>query len=165
MEKVLFWILAAIATGGALGTVCRKNPLSCALSLIVTFIALSGLYFQLSAPFAGVVQILVYAGAIMVLVVFVIMLLNLPDAALEEEKVSKQGIPLALFLLGPLGVLTISKLLALDLGPLPEKSASFGTIDGVGALLFDRYLFQFEVISVLLLVAIVGAVVLAKKKL
>ncbi len=165
MEQFTFYVLATVAVCGALGTVSFKNPLSCALSLVVTFVALSGLYFQNDAPFVGVLQLLVYAGAIMVLVIFVIMLLNLPDAQLEQERVSRQGIPLALFLLGPLGVLVISRLISIELGEKPEVSASFGSAASIGELLFEKYLFQFEIISVVLLVAIVGAVVLAKKRL
>ncbi|MCA9322398.1 MAG: NADH-quinone oxidoreductase subunit J [Planctomycetes bacterium] len=165
MEEVLFYIFAVTAILGALSTVRRKNPLASALSLVVTFVALSGLYFHNDAPFVAILQILVYAGAIMVLVVFVIMLLNLPDAQLEEEKLSRQGLPMALFLIGPLGVLTVARLISLDLGPRPEKSEDFGSVSAVGKLLFDRYLFQFELISVVLLVAIVGTVMLAKKRL
>ena len=107
MEQFFFYLFSTLAVGGALGTVTRKNPLTCAISLVVTFVALSGLYLLSAAPFAAVVQIVVYAGAIMVLVIFVIMFLNLPEADLEEERVSKPGLILSLFLLAPLAALCV----------------------------------------------------------
>ena len=165
MEKTFFYIFATTAVVAALLTVTRKNPLSSAVALVVCFIALSGLYFLNDAPFAGVLQVLVYAGAIMVLVIFVIMLLNLPEVQLEEEKISKPGLMLALFLLLPLTILSVGRIQEEDLGDRPERLEDFGSISGVGELLFDKYLFQFEVVSILLLVAIVGSVILAKKRL
>jgi NADH-quinone oxidoreductase subunit J len=166
MDKLFFYIFAAAAVGGALATVTRKNPLTCALSLVVTFVALSGLYFLLHAPFAGALQILVYAGAIMVLVLFVIMFLNLPEAQQEEERVSKPGLIVSLFLLVPLAALCIG---VLGSGgqekSLPPVAVDFGSVAAVGDLMFTKFVFQFEAVSILLLVAIVGAVMLAKKRL
>lgn len=170
MEEFFFYLFAATAICGAISTVVRKNPLASALSLVVTFIALSGLYFLSNAPFAGILQVLVYAGAIMVLVIFVIMFLNLPETQLEEERLSKPGLLVALFLLLPLTTLCLG-VVAAQGSETSEGDASaelpegFGSVEKVGELMFGRYLFQFEVVSILLLVAIVGAVVLAKKKL
>lgn len=165
MEKFFFFVFAAIAVIGAISTVVRKNPLTSALSLVMTFVALSGLYFLLHAPFVGVLQILVYAGAIMVLVIFVIMFLNLHETHLEEERLSKPGLILSLFLLVPLGALCIGVVTGNAPKSLPEISKNFGTIESVGSLMFSKYMFQFEAVSVLLLAAIVGSVVLAKKRL
>ena len=163
MEKVFFYLFAGTAIVSAIMTVTRKNPLNSALSLVVCFIALSGLYFLNDAPFLGVLQIMVYAGAIMVLVVFVIMLLNLPELQLEEERPSRQGMLMAAFLLVPL-VLCVGTFTTAAIGERPEKEAEFGSITEVGRLLFDRYLLQFEIVSILLLVAVVGSVILAKKR-
>ena len=168
MEKFFFYLFATTAIGGALSTVTRKNPLTGAISLIVTFVALSGLYFLLRAPFAGIVQILVYAGAIMVLMVFVIMFLNLPDSQMEEERISKPGLILSLFLLVPLSALSLAVVsTAAKDRPAPAEIdvLTFGTVESVGTLLFEKYTFQFEAVSILLLVAIVGSIVLAKKRL
>ena len=164
MEQFFFWFLAVVAIGGALMTVGRKNPLACALSLVVSFAALAGLYFMNDAPFVGVLQILVYAGAVMVLVIFVIMLLNLPEMDLEDERISKQGLLVSVFLLLPLTILCIGVFAGLDLPPARDLPADFGSVGAVGDLLFAEYLLQFEVISLVLLVAIVGAVMLAKKR-
>ena len=165
MEKFAFWVFAVAAVAGALCTVIRRNPLTGALSLVVTFVALSGLYFLLKAPFAGVLQILVYAGAIMVLVIFVIMFLNLHDADLEEERLSRPGMILSLFMLVPLAALSLGVVSSAPKRDLPAVEPEFGSISDVGSLMFGKYMFQFEAVSVLLLAAIVGAVVLAKKKL
>ncbi len=165
MEKFFFYVCAAMAVIGALSTVTRKNPLACAISLVVSFVGVAGLYFLSNAPFIGALQILVYAGAIMVLVIFVIMLLNLPDADMSLERISKPGALLALFMLMPLGILCVGVFVSADLPARAAIDGEFGSVKGVGRLLFDEYLFQFEVVSLLLMVAVVGAVVLAKKRL
>jgi len=164
MEQFFFYLFSGLAIGGALGTVTRRNPLTCALCLVVTFIALSGLYLLNAAPFAAIVQIVVYAGAIMVLVVFVIMFLNLPEAELEDEKISKPGLILSLFLLAPLMALCVGAISGTVAGADAVVEEGFGSIEMVGGRMFEGYLFQFEAVSLLLLVAIVGAVMLAKKK-
>ncbi len=165
MEKTLFLILSTVAVVGALVTITRKNPLGSAIALIVTFVALSGLYFTLDAAFVGALQVLVYAGAIMVLVVFVIMLLNLPEGELEEERIPPRRWALAFFSVVPLGFLCIAQILSATPPAKTPVAPSFGSVAGVGRLLFGDYLLQFEVVSLLLLVAIVGAIVMAKKKL
>ncbi|MCB9834288.1 MAG: NADH-quinone oxidoreductase subunit J [Planctomycetes bacterium] len=165
MEKTLFLILSAVAIIGALVTVTRKNPLGSAIGLIVTFVALSGLYFTSDAPFVGALQVLVYAGAIMVLVVFVIMLLNLPEGELEEEKIPPRSWALAFFSVVPLGFLCIAQILSTKFEDKEPVGEGFGSVKAVGQLLFGDYLLQFEVVSLLLLVAIVGAIVMAKKRL
>ncbi len=163
-EKTLFFILAAMAVIGALMTITRKNPLGGALSLIVTFVALAGMYFLNNAPFVGALQILVYAGAIMVLVIFVVMLLNLPEGELEEERIPPRRWVLAFFSMVPLGFLCIAQILSTDFEAVGEVGENFGSVKSVGRLMFGNYLLQFEVVSVLLLLAVVGAVVMAKKK-
>ena len=164
MEQFFFYFFALVALIGALLTVARKQPIDSALSLVASFIAMAGLYLLNGAPFNAALQILVYAGAIMILVVFVIMFLNLPDRELEEEKVTMRKWILAFFSLVPLGVLCAGQILRAEFGSKVEVADDFGSIAAVGEVLFRDYLFQFELVSVLLLVAVIGTVMLAKKR-
>jgi NADH-quinone oxidoreductase subunit J len=141
-----------------------RNPVASAMSLVLHFFSLAGLYLTLQAQFVAVIQILVYAGAIMVLVVFVIMLLNVGREETMKEK-SGWRTPIAA---------AIAVMLAFQLGKtffgditgkqsLPENAAMMGTTETLGSALFGQYLFPFEAISLLLLVAVVGAIILAKR--
>jgi NADH-quinone oxidoreductase subunit J len=159
---VAFYIFAVLAVVGAVLMVTRRNPLSSAFSLIVSMVALAGLFAMLLAEFVFVLQILVYAGAIMVLVIFTIMLLNLKKEELREAPVGRlQGLVLVLICaVAAYGFIAV--LSQLPSSELPV-AADFGGVEGVGLLMLGKYLYQFEVISVLLLAAIVGVVLLAKK--
>jgi len=167
IEIFLFYVLGAVSIGSALMMVTRKNPVMSALYLILNFFALGGLYLSLHAQFIAFIQILVYAGAIMVLFVFVIMLLNLGDEKKLNEKVSWKkivGVGLSFGIL-----MEILFVFAFSRATLPPsqfaKATEIGTVEYIGLQLFTTFLFPFEVTSVLLLAAIVGAVVLAKKNL
>ncbi len=164
MEAIIFWILAAVAMAGGLMLVFHKNPIHSALSLVLTLVATAGLFVVLRAGFVGVLQVLVYAGAIMVLFVFVIMVLNLQreELGLRRHRLIKvMGIVLA----SGFGIN-----LAMMLFTLPTKKgvvdphAVFGTVEGVGELIYTTYVIPFEALSLLLLAAIVGAVVIGKKR-
>ncbi len=167
IETFLFYSLGAISVGSALMMVTRRNPVIAALYLILNFFALGGLYLSLHAQFIAFIQILVYAGAIMVLFVFVIMLLNLGDAKKLQESVSYKKIIGAGLSFGVLMeliyVLGFSKV-GMATSQF-EKATEIGTVENIGMQLFTRFLFPFEVTSILLLAAIVGAVILAKKTL
>jgi NADH-quinone oxidoreductase subunit J len=166
IETGLFYFLAAVLLGLGLVVITRTNPIASALALVGAFAALSGLYALESAKFAAVLQILVYAGGIMVLMIFVIMLVNLPPQALEPLKV--RGSVMALVLLAAaafLGAPLAGVLFTGGMGNAPLPAGDFGGITGVGEKLFAEYLFPFEALSLLLLAAIVGALVLVKKKL
>jgi len=159
---VVFYILASLAVLGGLLMVTRKNPLSGAFSLVLSLVALAGLFAMLLAEFIFVLQILVYAGAIMVLIIFTIMLLNLKPEEINETPVSKfQVAVLALVCAAcAFGFIQIfSGLPAVEVATAPE----FGSVESVGRLMLSDFLYPFEMISVLLLVAIVGVVLLAKK--
>lgn len=170
MESVLFFVFAFVAVASAVYVVAARNPLHSALSLIVTFFALAANYVLLSAHVLAAIQILVYAGAVMVLFIFVIMLLNLKD---EELGSPKYG-PLKAVGAGTFAVagVLLSTRIFLHLKPADAivplgdvaTSADFGTVAAVGRVLYGSYLLPFEVTSLLLLVAIVAAVVLAKAK-
>jgi len=165
MEKVLFLIFAGIALGAALNLLLSRHPIHSALSLIGVMGSLAVLYLLLGAEFIAAVQVIVYAGAIMVLFVFVIMLLN---AGVEART---GGSRLARLYIGiPLLGLVAIQLVALITRTLPaDRTADFGKFIGrtadIGHLLFEQYLLPFEMTSVLILVGIMGAVVLGRRRL
>jgi NADH-quinone oxidoreductase subunit J len=158
-EQVVFWLLSAFTVFFAIFTMTRKNPVTAVMSLVATFFGLAALYATLSAHFLAAIQVLVYAGAIMVLFIFVVMILN-------REEVT----PVSLRPMRIAGVVAGVYLLAkfwhvADMG-VPELPPSvpdtFGTVASIGDLLFRDFLYPFEAISLLLLVAIVGGVVVSR---
>ncbi len=165
--SIYFFILATLAVVSGLITITRSHPLSATLSLVVTLIAVAGLYALLSADFLFVIQILVYAGAILALMVFVIMLLNVSPQEMPPEPGIKTRVALTLLFLSPFFFLVERAIMlqyrsqSTDFLPI---STDFGTIQAVGQLLYRDYYFSFEIISVLLLVALVGVVALAKRR-
>jgi NADH-quinone oxidoreductase subunit J len=165
MTTFFFWVFAGVTVVVAMFAVTRRRVLACALSLVVAFVGLSGLYFQLGAAFPAVLQIMLYAGAIMVLVVFVIMFLNLPDEEIAKKAGEARERMWPMFLVLPLGVVLVGLVNRVELPPEQPLPADFGTVASAGRLLFERYVYPFELVSVLLLVAIVGAVMIAKKRL
>ena len=164
MYPVFFFIFAAAAVGFALNLIIQRHPVYSALSLIGVMASLASLYLMLGAEFIAAVQVIVYAGAVMVLFIFVIMLLNAgEEERTQRSKMARQaGAPLALIL--------FSLLTTVIYRQFPANSmAQFGDFAGqtapIGRLLFREFLLPFEVVSVLILIAIVGAVVLARKEL
>jgi NADH-quinone oxidoreductase subunit J len=168
MEALMFWILAAGAVGASVLVVGQRNPMYSVLLLIASFAALSGLYILLGAPFVAAIQIIIYAGAIMVLFLFVVMLLNAPHEDTEyDERVHpllrpgpmKLGAALAIGLAAELGW-ALSR--GSDTGAFGD--AKVDSVAAIGRSLFTDYAFAFEVTSILILVAMVGAVVLARRE-
>jgi NADH-quinone oxidoreductase subunit J len=162
-QLAIFCVLATLAVLGALSLIFQRHPIHSALSLIVVMIALAGLYLLMGAEFVAAVQIIVYGGAIMVLFVFVIMLLN---AGVEERtNVSKlagvAGIPLAAALLIVLAVAIWHSNETAQAGLQPGALAS--TKD-ISTMLFKDFVYPFELTSFLILVAILGAIVLAQRE-
>ena len=169
--QVLFWIFAGGAIGSALACVTRRSPVASALWLVVTMFQISALFVLLDAQFLAVLQVLVYAGAVMVLFLFVIMLLNLGRGGPHDFKSPiglAVGVALAALLLlqlSGLRYLAPPAAIRLPAAAMAAQQQHQGMIGSVAGPLFDTYLVPFEITSLLLLAAIVGAVVLAKRRL
>lgn len=169
-ETALFYLFGATAVGASLLVVGQRNPFYSVLLLVASFGALSGLYVLLDAPFVAVVQIIVYAGAIMVLFLFVVMLLNAPREETEYDERAHLVLPSgAMRFGGALAVVLVGELAwALTRGGAASEAAfgaaSTGSVRALGQALFTDYAFPFEVTSVLVLVAMVGAIVLARRE-
>ncbi len=168
----VFWIFAVVCTASAVLTITRKSPVAAALWLVNTLFNLAGIYVLLDAHFIAAAQILVYAGAIMVLFLFVIMLLNMGTVNLVTDIKTMPGKVVAavggLILLGELAALrsvTLGPDVAAPAGVFEATLAQEGVVNAVAKPLFLSYLVPFEVTSVMLLAAVVGAVVLAKRRL
>ncbi|AMV70883.1 NADH-quinone oxidoreductase subunit J [Desulfuromonas carbonis] len=165
MEILFFYLVALVAVISGLLVVTCKNPVNSAISLVMTFVCLATFYVMLHAPFMAAIQIMVYAGAIIVLIIFVIMLLNIGTTSQRQTSHSKG------FAAGA-GVLMVIQFLYMlnhsDATGMPgeitkEVVARVGHTELIGKALFTDFLLPFEITSILLLVAIVGAVVLAKR--
>jgi NADH-quinone oxidoreductase subunit J len=170
-DQVLFWVFAAVAVMGALLVIGQKNPVYSVLAIIVSFFGLSGLYVLLEAPFVAVVQIIIYAGAIMVLFLFTVMLLNVPrEDAAEWDRTHPFYRPWPMRIGGLLAGLMILQLAwALSRTPgiidgVAQQRPGVSSVSELGRVLFTDYMFAFEVTSILILIAMVGAVVLARKR-
>ena len=172
-ETLIFWGLSGMAILASALVIGQRNPMYSVLMLIASFGALAGLYIQLDAPFVAVAQIIIYAGAIMVLFLFVVMLLNAPqeDAAewdrthqMRQTGVARFGATLAVVLILQLAY-ALMRIRALEAGVGSQTgAATVSSVRALGRVLFDRHAFAFEATSVLILVAMVGAVVLARKE-
>ncbi len=169
VEKILFLVFAALAVAGGLGTITRKNVVHALLLLVFTFVNIAAIFLLTGAYFLAVVQILVYAGAIMVLFVFVIMFLNLRTFQQEEQThrgqrwvaLALSALVLAEFVIILAGITFVSA----RGGATPEAIAEAGGNSKVfGQALFDQMLLPFEVASVILLVAMIGAIILVKRE-
>jgi NADH-quinone oxidoreductase subunit J len=164
ITTLLFIFLSALAIGSALMVITRKNPVHSVLYLIVTFFAISGHYILLNAQFLAIVNIIVYAGAIMVLFLFVVMLMNLNIAAEPQKNKLMQfaGVLSG----GSLFLVLIAALLKTKAvtGAVEMQTGDYGLIKNLGKVLFNDYVLPFEISSVLFLSAMIGAVVISKKE-
>jgi NADH-quinone oxidoreductase subunit J len=165
VAAVAFYLVSAVAIACAALVIFQPNVIYSALFLIGTLLALAGLFLLLNAQFIAIVHIIVYAGAIMVLFLFVIMLLDLGRDPAGTEQLQYQrglGIGLGVLFLGELAlVVSLGALVGAPDGPLP---ATFGYTEVLGRMLFTTYLFPFEATSILLFVAAIGAVILGKRR-
>ena len=162
ITQILFWFLSALALFGAIGVVASKNPIYSVLFLIVVFFAISGHYILMNAQFLAIVNIIVYAGAIMVLFLFVIMLMNLNA---ETEPVKNGYMKIA----GVISGLTLMIVLVAAISYsnsqniIMRPGTSVGLIENLGKALFSKYVIPFEISSVLFLSAMIGAILIGKK--
>jgi len=170
-DLLLFYFFAAITVGGSLLVVAQRNPIYSVVSIVAAFCGLSGLYVLLEAPFVAVVQIIIYAGAILVLFLFTVMLLNASreDAAEWDRShpyyrpgPTRVGVVLAVMLLGQLAWV-VSRIPELQAG-VGDAAPAASSVRLLGRVLFTDYMFAFEVTSILIIAAMVGAVVLAGKR-
>ncbi len=166
METLFFLIISLVAIFSAILVITCKNPINSALALIMTFFCLATYYVMLDAPFMAAVQVMVYAGAIMVLMVFTIMLLNIRvDATKQHSHKLIFASIIGFFTVVNLIVMLVKSKAALPTGPYSgDMIRKIGHTELVGREIFINFLLPFEVTSILLLVAIIGAVILAKKK-
>ena len=164
-EALLFWGFGGLAAGLALLVIVMRNPIHCALALIGNLFCVAALFVLLDAHFLAAIQVLVYAGAIMVLFLFVIMLLNLKPDELGSPKQTATKIAGSILLCW-VGFKLVVHFLGIRAGDgFTTVGENYGTIESIGRLLFGKYLLPFEVASILLLTAILGAVAIAKKRL
>ena len=163
MELIAFFVLALLLIASALVVITNRNPVTSAVALAFNLVAIAGLYMVLDAQFIGLLQVIVYAGAIMVLILFVIMLLNLREEAKPHPSGSFQRI------LAPVATLLFAVIIGRAVyqsvpAAFPAKTEGFGTAAVLGKELFTRFFYPFEAISLLLVVAMIGSVLLAKRK-
>jgi NADH-quinone oxidoreductase subunit J len=165
LDTAFFYTFALLAIGGAIATVTRRSAVHSALSLIVSLLGVAGLFLLLQAEFLFAVQIVLYIGGIVVLFLFVIMLVNLDEAARQRQFSRTWALGALCALL--VGVQTVALLAGsgwLRLPPAVTPSAPKGNVEGLADVLFSRYLLPFELVSLLLLAAIAGSVLLARRR-
>ena len=169
MDLISFYIFGGLAVIASLGVIGQRNPMHSVMLLIVSFGALAGLYILLDAPFTAVTQIIIYAGAIMVLFLFVVMLLNVPREEPSPSLAAAMS-PSAMRIGAVLSVLLAAEMIwALSrLGPTwfgqEAEATGVSSVARIGSVLFTQHAFAFEATSVLILVAMVGAIVLARRE-
>jgi NADH-quinone oxidoreductase subunit J len=166
LETFLFFVFAVLSVVGALGMLISRSPVTSALWVVQVMLAIACLYLTLNAAFIGVVQVLVYAGAIMVLFLFVIMLLNLEDMPKLADFDLKKAVA---FVLGVVVLAQLLAVVALRVAPLPdapdaEQAVAQTDVAELGIVLLTDHAFTLQIVGVLLLAATIGAVILAKKR-
>ena len=167
LPQIAFLILAATTLVSAVLVITQRNPVHCVIWLVVTLFSVGGIYLMVHAEFLFAVQVILYVGGIMVLFLFVVMLVNLDVAAKQAQFRRKWQLALftAVVLLGELIYGLVKGKQGLDLTPAAAVATSEGNTQAVGRALYQTYMLPVEIASILLLVAMVGAVIMAKRKL
>ena len=163
-NEILFGILALLTLVSAVVMISARRPIDAALSFIVTLVSLAGLFALLGSSFLFAVQIIIYAGAILSLILFIVMYLNIKDANLPEEPHKVRWMLGTAAVVAPFCLILIQLVAKTEFAPAAEAVEGFGTITTVGLDLFSKWVLPFELISILLLVALIGAVTLAGKE-
>lgn len=164
MADLIFITLAFFAITGAIAMIVYQSPMYSALGVLVTMMSVAGMFALLNATFLFLVQIIVYAGAIMTLILFILMFLNIKDEDLPKEPNKYKLIALGVAIMIPLNILVLKAISNLPSKDLSISDTDFGDIKPVGLELYNNWIISFELISILLLIALVGSVVLAKKR-
>jgi NADH-quinone oxidoreductase subunit J len=163
IQAIFFYVFAASAVVLALAVVSARNPVYSAMALIGCLLSVASIFALQSAHLMALLQVLVYAGAIMVLILFVLMLLNLSPRELGERRITGRRVTGA-YLIGAVATLLTVRLTKHLWAPASTLDPDFGTIEAVGTVLYTKYLLPFEMVSILLLAAIIGAAVLTRKE-
>lgn len=164
MIDLLFILLSFLAIAGAIAMIVYANPMYSALGVLISMLSVAGLFALLNATFLFLVQIIVYAGAIMTLILFILMFLNIKEEDLPKEPHKFKFIVLGAVFMIPLNILILKAVSKLPQKDLLLTNTDFGDIKPLGMQLYTNWLVAFELVSVLLLVALIGAVVLASKR-
>mgnify|MGYP006140134091 CR=1 FL=1 len=164
MIDVLFILLSFLAISGAVAMIVYTSPMYSALGVLISMLSVAGIFALLSATFLFLVQIMVYAGAIMTLILFILMFLNIKEEDLPKEPHKFKFIALGAVIMIPLNILILKAVSKLPEKDLLFTNTDFGNIKPIGMQLYTNWLVAFELVSVLLLVALIGAVVLVKKR-
>jgi NADH-quinone oxidoreductase subunit J len=164
MFDVLFILLSFLAISGAVAMIVYSNPMYSALGVLISMLSVAGIFALLSATFLFLVQIMVYAGAIMTLILFILMFLNIKEEDLPKEPHKFKFIALGAVIMIPLNILILKAVSKLPEKDLLLTNTNFGDLKPLGMQLYTNWLVAFELVSVLLLVALIGAVVLANKR-
>ncbi len=163
LNSILFWALSIAGIASGIGLITNRNPIYCVLFTVVNFFCIAGLYLTLQAEFLAIVQIIVYAGAIMVLFLFVVMLLNLGEEDKAHHKFDKPKAMAFILGIGFFAELVVAFNHFAKAAPPINQGFAFGKVEIIGHILMKDYLFPFEMVSVILLAALMGAMVIAKK--
>lgn len=163
-STLLFFGFGLLSVLGALGLILFRHPMNGAMSFVVTLVSIAGLYALLSAKLIFAIQLIVYAGAIMSLILFIIMFLNIQERDLPVEPARWFYLAGGICVIAPIAILLLKAVKSLPGGDAVIVGGGFGGVKEVGVLLFRQWLLPFEIVSILLLVALVGAVVLAGKR-
>ncbi|MDC0933282.1 NADH-quinone oxidoreductase subunit J [Arcobacteraceae bacterium] len=164
MIDVLFIGLSLLSISGAIAMIIYKDPMYSALGVLISMLSVAGIFALLNASFLFMVQIIVYAGAIMTLILFILMFLNIKEENLPKEPNKFKLIALGAVIMIPLNVLVLKAVSKLPSKDLLLTNTDFGDIGPIGMVLYTDWLVAFELISILLLVALIGSIVLAKKR-
>ena len=164
MADLLFIALSFLAICGAIAMLVYKNPMFSALGILITMLSVAGMFALLNATFLFLVQLIVYAGAIMTLILFILMFLNIKEEDLPDEPNKFKLIVIGAIIMIPLNILILKAVSKLPAKDLSISDTNFGDIKPLGMELYNNWFIAFELISILLLIALIGSVVLAKKR-
>jgi len=162
--EIIFYILSFFALFSATIMIYAKEPMTSALSFVVTLLSLAGLFALFSATFLFLVQIIVYAGAIITLILLIIMFLNIQEENLPKEPKKLRNIIISFIVVIPIDIAILKALNTLPQKDSPLLDSGFGSVKALGMVLYRDWLLPFELISILLIVSLIGAIVFAKRK-